>query len=519
MSHASKLFTAPVVVTNHEGYPAFTASDEQRYVQTLLTNTLGNTFYVSQKDLLEESKMHHARMVAVAPEFVAKALVYARNKGYMRTQPVYGLACLVAYKGDAKEVERRRKIAASIFGEIIQTPNDLYDFVTLAGTLGCKLNSRGLKKMVTTWLNAKMNEYWAIKYGANKEEVSLRKVLRHFHPAHTELYRYMRAKKGGFEANLAELPKIRAFEALKVASTDAEKVKAIQEGGLPHEVATAFAGTSTDVWNAIVPNLPIFALLKNLATLERHGVLEANRARIEGMLTSEVQIAKSKIFPYRYAKAMEHVQASWLQDALRVAVEKSFVNVPPLAGKTVVFLDVSGSMEGDRIKQSSLFAMSVMKQAADSRLFLFSMGTQEFKFSRIDSLLTQANSITANGGTDTSSPLRKLLAEKCNVDNIVLITDEQQNQGAPFNQVLEQYRRSVNAEVKLFIINVAPGTTHPCVAAHPLTHHIFGWSDQVLSFISLATQGWASVADMFLKEPCLSSAPCNEKPKEVLEPA
>ena len=55
-----------------------------------------------------------------------------------------------------------------------------------------------------------------------------------------------------------------------------------------------------------------------------------------------------------------------------------------------------------------------------------------------DSVLTQAQRITARGGTDTALPMQQLLHERHAVDNIVLITDEQQNLGCRFVEVLDE---------------------------------------------------------------------------------
>jgi 60 kDa SS-A/Ro ribonucleoprotein len=465
----------------------------------LLTNTFGSTFYVSQRGVIDEANALHDKLVKTDPEFAAKAMVYARGKGYMRTQPVYGLAKLVSFQGSTVEKQRRRMLAEQAFSGVVRTPNDLYDFITLTQSMGCRLNGRRLKRMVNQWLTSKMSEYWAIKYGsAGKSGMSLRKVLRHFHPDHSELFRYLRQGRGekAFEANLEELPQIRAFEALKQAKTDAEKVKAITEGRLPHEVATSFAGSSKAVWDAIVPQLPVFALVRNLATLERQGVLDGHRALIEGKLSNPEVIKRSRMFPFRFLQASEKVGSNWATDALRDAVELAFVNVPAIEGRTAVFLDISVSMNGDFLRTAALFAISIMKQTKlNGRLITFNDRAHDVQVSARDSILTQASRIQVNGCTNVAAPMYKLLQERDKVDTVVLISDEQQNAGTPFYDVLMQYRRSINPNVRSFLINVSPYRNAIVDPKDPQVSYIFGWSDQVLSFMSLASQGWKSMAD------------------------
>ena len=75
-----------------------------------------------------------------------------------------------------------------------------------------------------------------------------------------------------------------------------------------------------------------------------------------------------------------------------------------------------------------------------------------------DSILTQVERIGASGGTDHSVAISELIRTKEKVDNIVYITDEQQNTGSPVLALIDEYRKKVNKHVRLFIINVTPST-------------------------------------------------------------
>ena len=107
---------------NPEGFPSFQRSDEEAYLQVLLTNTLTGTFYAQESQLLQESLALHASMTQRDPAFAARALVYARNAGMMRMQPIVGLAYLA--KADHTLFHR-------VFGRVILTPGDLTDFVEI----------------------------------------------------------------------------------------------------------------------------------------------------------------------------------------------------------------------------------------------------------------------------------------------------------------------------------------------------------------------------------------------------
>lgn len=485
---ASNLFvstpskTAPT--TNKAGHPAFERPPQEQFVQTLLTNTLGSTFYQTKDELIADTERIHGEALG-DPEFMAKALAYARESGFMRTQPVYGLARLSSVPDG--------KFFAESFARVIKTPNDLVDFASIIKNIRGGEGGRRIKRVAGNWLRDNMNEYWAIKYGSEKKNYSMRDLYRSYHPQgpKSELVNYLL----NHPADLDAIPQVRAFEALKKATTEAEKVKAITDGRLPHEVASSFAKDSRKVWEAIIPNMPLFALLRNLATLERHKVLEAAKERIEKTFSNQEVVTKSKVFPFRFLEATKHVQAAWAQDACRVGLELSFANALEIEGATSISLDVSGSMSS-YIQMASVFGVSTAKRASDSAFFIFNTDIARVPVSKIDSVLTQASKITAYGGTDTSKVGRTLMEAPHKVDNLIIITDEQQNRGTPLMDVIADYRRKRNDKLKVFILNVAPYTANASLdTSHPLNYYVYGMTEASLNFIAYASRGWGKFVD------------------------
>ena len=82
-NRTSKMFTptpkysAPTK-TNRDsaGYAAWDRPIEEQTLQTLLTNTLTNTFYADARELLKESEAVHDAMLAKDADFYARALVW-----------------------------------------------------------------------------------------------------------------------------------------------------------------------------------------------------------------------------------------------------------------------------------------------------------------------------------------------------------------------------------------------------------------------------------------------------------
>ncbi|MFC4599941.1 TROVE domain-containing protein [Cohnella hongkongensis] len=494
MSFAKKLFSAiRPSIGNREGYPAYARSIEEQYVQTLVTNTLGNTFYADQQTLLAEADELHREMAQSRPQFMAQALVYARNEGYMRLQPLFGLAILSQHRPD---------LFAKAFPQVVRIPSDLSDFLTILKGMGRGEGGRAVKRQVSRFLTG-LSEYWAIKYNGRCRGYSLGDAIATAHPKPADLkqqalFRYLR----GQEANLTLLPQVEALEQLKRASTEAERLRWIEAGKLPHEVVTGAVKPSKAIWEALLGQMPTFALLRHLNTLEREGVLEDRRCLDAAIarLTDPTALSKARILPFRFAKAFRQVKRPELRDALRDAVEITFANLPDLEDRTAIFLDISGSMNGEYLQIGSVFALALYKKTQGNSLFwLFDTEAEDAFPSRRDSILSQAERIQTRGGTDTGAPVRKLLAERVKVDQIVMITDEQQNSGSPFYRELTSYRAKVNPQVKAFIIDIAPYRSAMVPPQDPNTYYIYGWSDTVLSYIAQTAKGYGSMVQAIEK--------------------
>jgi 60 kDa SS-A/Ro ribonucleoprotein len=491
----------PIPTTaNEEKFPAYERPLEEMYLQTLFTNTVSNIYYANEDRLLNDTGRIHTAMLKKDPEFASIALGLARQKGYMRLQPVYGLAMLS---------QVNTNLFAKSFPEVILIPSDLQDFLMILNSMGRGEGGRAIKRVVSNWLNYKFSgpngEYWALKYNGSGRGYSLGDIIKLMHPKNPvgsknfTLFGYLIGKEG---ISIEGLPQIQSFENLKRANSDVEKLKHILEGRLPHEVVTGACGKMTpDMWAALVKDMPVFATLRNLNTLDRAGVLDGNRKIIEERFTNPEILAKSKILPFQFLKAFDMVSKPWVKDALRLSLERTFDNLPEIPGRTAIFFDKSGSMQGDYIKIGAIFGYALYKKTGGNAIFwTFDTSVYDAKPSMHDTILSQAERIRAGGSTSVDAPMRALRQKKEKVDNIILITDEQQNTGKPFYQELAQYRRDINPNVRCFIIDLAPYNGHMVPPTDNKTFYIFGWSDQVLKYISQSIEGYGNMVGAVMKQ-------------------
>lgn len=516
--------------TNHEGFLAFTRDLEDQYLQLLMTNTLGNSFYVKQQENVAKALDLHRQMLTKNPWYMAKAAVYARENGYTRLQPAIALAFL-----STAEDKTPFRLA---FQHIIKTPNNLFDFLTIASNIrkGKFGFGRTIKTAVGKWFN-RLSEYHVMKYGADKavdqktgqKAYDLRDILKLVRPVpanarQAELFKYILDK----EVDFKQLPQLKAVEDLKKSTNFYEAQGIIERGRIPHEVATgAFQRPNTETWEYIMMQMPIFALLRNLNTLDRHGVFkkDENITHVVRTFSNADLVANAKILPFRWLTAMQNFKGDRrIGDAIRMGLNLSFKAIPEIKGKTHISIDLSGSMSTYGVRDTAvIFGVAAYMNAEDAELTAFDLRLYDAPVSRMDSMMTNVDRFQglAGGGTALALPIEHLIGEvpanryynnwhqradcrigyatgfpeakmnkRTKVDNIVIVTDEQQTSGQKgLLSAFSKYRALVNRNAKLFVVNVGPYDKYGAPSDEPNVFQIFGWSDEVLRYISMVSQG------------------------------
>ena len=475
--------------TNHEGFSAFVRPCREQYVQMLLTNTMNNTFYATQQDLVDGAREMHRNAADEDPFFMAKALVYARTEGFMRLQPIYGLAVLS---------EASPSLFVQAFPSIIRIVADLADFFTILESMGRGQGGRAVKRMAADFLN-RSDEYAAIKYGGSGRGFSFGDLVRVVHPKPKDakqetLFRYARGGYKSAEEIPEDLPAACAIERLANVDT-VEQVQLIRKHRLAHNVVSGKVSKMTrEIWEALLPDMPLFALLRHLATFERHQIVDDWRDFLEKRITDGPAIRRAKILPFRFLKAHGEIKTPWLRDALKTAVENSIGALPDMPGKTGILLDVSGSMAGEYLQTGGVLAFALFKKTNGETQFLtFNDCLHDPRPSLTDSIIGQAERLKGTDGTDTGIGIRYWTKEKEHLDNIIIITDEQQNTGTPFTEALKEYRQSVNPETVAFVIDVAPYKGRMIAPNDEKTYYAYGWSDAVLRYVACTLSGYSNI--------------------------
>lgn len=508
---------------NREGAPSYYRSLQEQVVQVLATGTLGDNFYASGRELAVEAIEVLVAARETLPEFLARALVWAREQGFMKMLPILGLAVLSGGRG------KTRALFEAVFGRVVRTPDDLRAFVAICKS-GAIPGRSGLGGMASrearAWFGG-LSEYHAVKYGsAASREITLRDILRMTHPRAegavlAERFGWLVRGASALGQDPALNPQIRALEALKRAASEEEQIALIRSGRLPFEVVIPAVKAATPaIWEELLRQAPYFNLLRNLVAFTRHGVFqsEENVRYACAKLTNAGAVEHSKVLPFRFFDAWRRYVAesgsdSRIADALRTATNLAFANMPSFGNRVVAIgTDVSGSMNGAISEKSStrfidiagIFTGALLRRV-ENRAIPLPFDTEVYPdcgISSRDDVLVTAEKITqfGGGGTAVGSPVEYLLRRKTKVGAFIGITDSEDwaygHQGYPcsgsFLDLWRRYRSEVAPEAQAFLVTIAPYRDAVAPSGTKGVHFIYGWSDTVLKYIGLTLDSGVS---------------------------
>lgn len=142
-------------------------------------------------------------------------------------------------------------------------------------------------------------------------------------------------------------------------------------------------------------------------------------------LLNESAIKKSLVLPFRFSTAYDEM-SKIDSDAMRAvskACEIACSNVPKLDGKTLIALDVSGSMSSCRVADIASLFTAVLLKSNDCDLITFADDAKYRIVDPYNSVMTIKNAIRyACGGTNFESVFR--VANK-RYDRVILLSDMQ----------------------------------------------------------------------------------------------
>lgn len=102
--------------------------------------------------------------------------------------------------------------------------------------------------------------------------------------------------------------------------------------------------TPAEQWDWAIPQMGIFALVRNLRNFDRDGISDASFRYVRTRLESRETIGQSRMLPFRFLTAHLNVPSVRWAPSLELALELCLPNVPVLDGRTLILIDTSDSM-------------------------------------------------------------------------------------------------------------------------------------------------------------------------------
>lgn len=473
-------------VPNDAGGFVWQVSDWARLDRFLVLGTEGGTFYVGERPLTVANAEAVCRVLDEdGLRAIARVVEVSRSGRAPKNDAALFVLAMASTLGNAET----RNAALAALGEVARTGTHLFHFLTYVE--GIRGWGRALRRAVAGWYNAKTPEalaYQLVKY-PSRDGWSHRDALRLSHPrpataAHGALYKYVTQPSKADEA-IGEAG-VRLLEAVREAqaATDVETiVKLVRDERLPREVLPTEWLKQAAVWEALLADMPMEAMVRNLATMTRVGLLAPGSAAAKVVverLTDGERIRKARLHPVKLLAALTTYQAGrgvrsrgdgWVPlpqvvDALDAAFYLAFGNVEPSGKRLVLGLDVSGSMGCGSVAgvagltpllASAAIALVTAATERDAELMAFSDKLVPVTLSprqRLDDVV-KAMARIPMGGTDCALPMRWALEKRVDADAFMVFTDNETWFGAIHPaQALRQYREKRVANAKLAVVGM-----------------------------------------------------------------
>jgi len=370
-------------------------------------------------------------------EKLVEIAVEARSKMKLRHVPLLLLVSLIR-----AETKATRAVVADAIFRTVQRPDEMGELLSLYWKDGkCPLTAQLKKGLAAAF--QKFDAYSLAKYNSDSAAIKLRDVL------------FMVHAKPADESE-AVLWKKLANKALESPDT--------------WEVALSAGKDKKETFIRLImeQKLGALALLRNLRNMKQAGVDE--KLIREALLNMKTE----RVLPFRFITAARY--APTLEPELEQGMFKCLESHEKLTGKTVLVVDVSGSMDAQisgkseltRMDAACALAMLLREVCEDVRVIAFSDSAKIVPQRRGFALRDAIVRSMPHGSTRTETALQAAAQE--GYDRCIVITDEQSHQtiSGPVK------------DTKGYFINVASFQNG---VGYGAWNHVDGWSEAVVDYI------------------------------------
>jgi 60 kDa SS-A/Ro ribonucleoprotein len=320
-----------------------------------------------------------------------------------------------------------------------------------------------------------------------------------------------------------ELAIIADFEDAQAATTPVRWLEIIERGnGLSWEMLPDTALAEPAVWEALIARgMPQTALMRQLPRLTRLGLLAGTVGEtVATQLADPVRLARARVHPVNVLVAQrtyasgrgDRGQSTWtpvgrISDALDAAFYAAYGAVQPANKRTLLALDISGSMvmpvSGLPVtcrEASSALAMVTAATEPQHRIIGFTAGSRGYPDTAVTELdigprrrLDDVCRYTAGlpmGATDCALPMVWALKHRVEVDTFHIYTDNETWYGNIHpHQALEQYRHRMGIDARLVVVAMTATRNSIADPSDPRQLDISGFDSAVPTLLADFSRG------------------------------
>jgi len=414
----------------------------------------------------------------VKSQSVAELAIEARNIWKLRHVPLLLIR-------EMARLNTHKHLVARTLEQVIQRPDELGEFLKLYWKDKKEPISAQVKKGLAAAFT-KFDAYQLAKWSKDSADIKLRDVLFLTHA------KPLTGTKGFTKA-------MRKGKAPYPNDKGSQLFKGLVEDSLPvpetWETLLSAGNDKKESWEKLLKEnkLPAFALIKNLRNMES--------ANVDRNLISESmsKMKTDRILPFRFIIAAKH--APRYEGDLEKALYKAMQDRTKLPGKTILIIDVSGSMyggkiaryaEGDRVTVASSLAVLV-REGCDNPVIYVTGGNDRTRIHKtqivpsrrgfgLSDYIYNTQEPLGGGGIFLKQVMDYVYDKEKSADRIIVITDEQDcgvgSEDSPDRaRAFGKYNYIINVSSEKNGIGYGKWT------------HISGWSESVLDYIQVYEEG------------------------------
>jgi 60 kDa SS-A/Ro ribonucleoprotein len=481
----------------------------------LILGAEGGTYYASErKHVTRTYEALKACLKADAPRAIDRIREISVNGLAPKQDPaIFALAVAATWPD-----ESIRHLAQAQVSAVCRPASTFFMFLEQYKALGGKW-PRTMRRTAQEWYSTKSLDtvaYQSIKY-RNRNGWSHRDVLRLSHLKPTSefgpLLQWL--VKDEWPEDAVKPKMVEGFLKAQESKSAKDAARVITEYGLPREAVPGEFLKEPEVWDALLPSMPMTAMIRNLGNMSACKLLVTGSSAaqlVNERLHDEERLVRARIHPLNVLIALRQYEAgqglrgsnSWNPVAQVVAAMDdafylAFKGVRPTGKRFLVGLDVSGSM-GSQCGIGSLrscevsAALSMVWAATEPacEVMGFSDKFINLGFTRKMSLQEATKkAVMANfGSTDCSMPMQWAAKKRLEFDVFVVITDNETWSGSIHPKAaLNLYRGNFVPDARQVVLGTTATQCSIADPKDPLALDIAGFSSDVPAVINAFVGG------------------------------